>query len=105
GWREEPRFDELEGLLELAVALQLAPRLITGRAPFGNLIRGEPENEHVLRPNVVANLDIGPVQRAYRKRAAERELHVAGARGFHARGGDLLRQIGRRHDFLRERHI
>ena len=49
------------------------------------------------------DFDVGAVERADGERAVERELHVAGAGGFLARGGDLLGEIGRRDDALGER--
>ena len=49
-------------------------------------------------PDVLADLDIGAVQRADGDGPVERELHVAGAGGFHAGGRNLLGQVGRRHD-------
>ena len=54
-------------------------------------------------PDVLADLDIGAVQRADGQGPVERKLHVAGAGGFHAGGRNLLGQIGRRHDRLGKR--
>ena len=54
-------------------------------------------------PDGVADLDVGPVQRANRQRAVERELHVAGPRSLLARRRDLHRQVGGRDDRLRQR--
>ena len=51
---------------------------------------------------MVADLDIGAVERAHGERAVQRQLHVAGARSLHAGGGDLLRQIGAGDDRLGE---
>ena len=56
-------------------------------------------------PTAVADFDIGAVERADRQRAVERQLHVAGARGLHPGGRDLLRQIGGRDDHLGEADI
>ena len=56
-------------------------------------------------PDAVANLDVGAVERADGQRAVQSELHVAGAGGLHAGGRNLLRQIGRRDDVLREADI
>ncbi|KAF1853432.1 hypothetical protein Lal_00041062 [Lupinus albus] len=66
--------------------------------------RVEAEDEDVVRADMVLDLDVGAVQRADRQRAVEGELHVAGARGFETRRRDLLRQVGRRDDRLREAH-
>ena len=59
---------------------------------------GQTEQEEVLGARLLADLDVGAVQRADGQRAVEHELHVPGSRGLLARGRDLLRQIGRRVD-------
>src|SRR5690606_33153147 len=51
------------------------------------------------------DLDIGAVERAYGQCAVERELHVSGARGFHAGRGNLLGQVGGRYHDLGDAHI
>ena len=56
----------------------LAPALL-------HLMRLQPEDEDIVRADVLADLDIGAVERADGQRAVERELHVARAGGFHAR--------------------
>ena len=43
--------------------------------------------------------------RADGERAIERELHVPGSRGLHAGGRDLLRQLSRRDDRLRQTDV
>ena len=57
-----------------------------------HLVGGEAEQEEVLVPDGVADLDVGAVERAERERAVERELHVAGPGGLLAGGGDLHRR-------------
>ena len=54
-------------------------------------------------PTSSQDLDVGPIERADRDRAVELELHVAGAGSFRAGERDLLAQIGRGNDPLRER--
>ena len=54
---------------------------------------------------MIADFDIGAVKRADGQRAVQRELHVAGAGGFHARGRNLLRQVGGGNDHLGEADI
>jgi hypothetical protein len=54
---------------------------------------------------MVADLDIGAVERADGQRAVQRELHVAGAGGFHAGGRDLLGEVGGRNDHFGEADI
>ena len=54
---------------------------------------------------MVANLDIGPVQCADGQCSVQRQLHITGSRRLHAGGRDLLREIRRGHDYLREGNI
>jgi hypothetical protein len=56
--------------------------------------RVQAEQEEVLGADLLADLDVGAVQRADGQRAVHRELHVAGARGLLAGGRDLLGQVG-----------
>src|SRR5262249_26220206 len=63
------------------------------------------EDRDVLGADVVADFDIGAVERADGHRAVQRELHVAGAGGLHAGGGDLLGEIGGGDDHLRQAYI
>ncbi len=67
--------------------------------------RRQAEDEDVGIADEVAHLDIGAVERADRQRAVERHLHVAGARGFHARRRDLLGEIDRGNDHFREADV
>ena len=71
--------------------------------PLRHLLGGQAEDEDILGADMLADLDIGAVQRADGERAVERKLHVAGAGRFHAGGRNLLGQIGRRNDRLGER--
>src|SRR5882762_2179799 len=102
--REESRLDEFQGALEFGVGVEFAPGLVV-RAPRRDLFRRKPENEHVLRSDMVADLDIGSVQRADGQRSVQRQLHIAGTRRLHTGRGNLLRQVRRRHDSLRERDV
>ena len=54
---------------------------------------------------MVADFDIGAVERADGQRAVQRELHVAGAGGFHAGGRNLLGEVGGGNDHLGEADI
>ena len=58
----------------------------------------------MLITDLLADLDVGTVVGADGERTVERELHVAGTRGFGARRGDLLGEIGPGHHLLRHRH-
>ena len=51
---------------------------------------------------MLQHFDIRPVQRADGQRTVKGKLHVTGAGRFRPRRGDLLREIGRRNDQLRE---
>jgi hypothetical protein len=73
---------------------------IAAGAPLLHLGGRQAKQEEILRPDLLADLDVGPVHRAYRQRPVHLELHVAGARGFLACGRDLLRQVRRRIDAL-----
>ena len=70
------------------------PREALARRCF-DLVGGQAEDEDVVGSDVLADFDVGAVERADRERAVERELHVAGAGGFHAGGRDLLGKVGR----------
>ena len=91
------------------VQLRIRPGDLGRRVPAPavgrDLLGRQAEDEDVLRADLLADLDVGAVERADRERAIQRQLHVAGARRFHARRRDLLREIRRRHDALRERHV
>src|SRR5262249_25114797 len=50
----------------------------------------KPKMNIVLCADVVANLDIRPVQRADRERTVQGKLHVASAGSFHSRRRNLL---------------
>ena len=61
------------------------------RLDFG---RGQAEDEDVVVADQIADLDVGAVERADGQRAVQRHLHVAGAGGLHAGGGNLLGEVG-----------
>jgi len=69
--------------------LQLGPLL----AQLGDLVGPVPEDEHVVLPNLLGNLHVGPVHGAHYEGAVHGELHVAGARRLRARRADVLRQL------------
>jgi hypothetical protein len=78
--------------------------VVAGADRRRDLLGGEAEEEEVLRPHRVTELDVGPVQRPHGERAVERELHVPRAGRLLARGGDLLRDVRGRDDPLGEAH-
>src|SRR5690606_14364369 len=53
-----------------------------------------PEDEHVVVADLFAHFHVGAVQGADGEGPVEGELHIAGAGGFHAGGGNLLGQVG-----------
>ena len=64
-----------------------------------------PNRKKFSAPDLLANLDVGAVERADGERAVQRELHVAGAGRLLAGGRDLLREIGGRVDRMRVLHV
>ena len=83
----------------------ICARLVAVGAALGDLLGGQAEDDDVVVADALLDLDIGAVERADGDRAVQRELHVAGAGGFHAGGRDLLGQIGRRHHDLGQADI
>jgi hypothetical protein len=49
-----------------------------------------PKRKKFSSPDLLADFDVGAVERADGQSAVEGELHVAGAGGLLAGGGDLL---------------
>ena len=99
--REEAAADQVQHLGQHRIAR-------AGLHAAGSRCRHTSATCSVLWPNrkkfsgadLLADLHVRAVQRADGQRAVHRELHVAGAGGFLAGGGDLLGQIGRRVDAL-----
>ena len=60
----------------------------------------EAEDIDIIGADFLPDFNIDTVQGAHDGGAVERELHIARARGFHARSGDLFAQIGRRNDLF-----
>ena len=69
-------------------------------APHHHVHRLHAEDRDVFGADMVADLDVGAVERADGQRAVHHELHVAGAGRFLAGGGNLLRQIGAGTDYF-----
>ena len=84
-----PRASSGEAAMQARASWPSLRRLATASAV-------SPNRKKLSAPDMLADLDVGAVERADGERAVERELHVAGARGLHAGGRDLLRQVGRR---------
>ena len=99
---EEAGVDQVEHGLQLGILLVVVARPV---APLQlrYLWRGEAEEEEVVRADLVADLDVRPIQGADGERAVEGELHVAGAARFLAGSGDLLGEVRGGEDPLRQR--
>ena len=102
--REGAAADGLQHRLQARVPVVDAQRLVAAFAQRRDLVRTVAEDEDVFVADALADLDVGAVVGADGQRAVQRELHVAGARGLGAGGGDLLRQVGAGHDELGHRH-
>ena len=101
-WLKWPRLDQRDHALEVVVAGDHR-RGVVALAHRGDLLGGVAEEEEVLVAGLLADLDVGAVERADGQRAVHHELHVAGAGGLLAGGRDLLRQLGRGADLLHQR--
>ena len=86
--------NQLERLLELRVALELACRPVALLSEALGLLHRESKQKEVLCARFLADLDVRTVERADGERTVEHEFHVAGTGGFLAGGGDLLGQVG-----------
>ena len=78
--------------------------IVAFREQFGDLLDGVAKNEDVVIADFFMDLDVGSIKGADGDGAVEGELHVAGARGFFACCGDLLREVGCGNDALRKRN-
>jgi len=74
--------DQVDHFAQLRLAVVELQRLIAGGATRLHLGRRQAEQEEVLRPDFLADLDVGAVHGAYGQRAIHLEFHVAGAGGF-----------------------
>ncbi|OQA24790.1 MAG: hypothetical protein BWY59_02034 [Verrucomicrobia bacterium ADurb.Bin345] len=101
---EEPFPEQVHHALDLRILVVVGPRIAAaGCAQRLDLLHGLPEQEEVVRAHLLANLDVRAVERPDGQRAVQGELHVPGAAGLSARRADLLAQIARGDDALRER--
>ena len=94
--REEAAADEIDHLAEALIGRVVVRRPVAVRLQRHHLLGVQPEQEEILRTDLIAQLDIGAIQGADGERTVHRELHVAGAGGLFARGGDLFGEIGGR---------
>src|SRR6478609_7935558 len=98
--REHARSHLLERLLKCGRGGDDIAHVDALAAPGIHLVRREPEDEDILRTDMLEDFHIGPVERADRQCSVERQLHVAGARRLHARRRDLLGKVSRGNDGL-----
>ena len=94
--RKRAGSDQIKDAAQLRVLFVDGVRVVAARPQCADLFRGKPEQKEILGSDLVANLDIGAIQRADGESAIERELHVAGAARLHSGRRYLLREIGRR---------
>jgi hypothetical protein len=81
-------------------AVQTHPRLVKA----SGLAQGFADYDDDVAAHPLADLDVGAIEGADREGAIEGHLHVAGAGGLHAGGGDLLGEVHRRIDALAQLH-
>ena len=101
--REVVRTDPVDDGIQFLVGGVDIAGLVTLPPEFLHLPDGHAEDEDILLSDLLADLHIGTVQGADGQRAVERELHVPGSGGLLAGRGDLLGEVGGRHDPLGER--
>ena len=101
---EVARADQVDRLLGDRVVFQPGQGVIAVAVDLGQLVGGVAEEEEVVLAHPLADFDVGAVEGADREGAVESHLHVAGAGGLHAGGGNLLGEIHRGIDPLAQLH-
>jgi hypothetical protein len=91
--------NEIEGFAGLRL-IPVVPERIVPAAASGHLLRGQAEQKEIFLPGLFGHLDRGPVAGTDRQSAVYHELHVAGAAGFVAGGGNLLGDVACRDQAL-----
>ena len=92
--------DQVDDPPQQGVGGVAGPGVVAGGLEARRLGLRQAEDEHVVPPDRLADLDVGPVHGADGQGAVEGELHVPGPGGLGARRGDLLREVARREDAL-----
>ncbi len=90
--------------MQLFILFVIVTRVIAPFTQGFDLRRGITENEDVLFTDVIQHFNVGPIQRTDGQRAIQRKLHITGAGRLRPCGRDLLREIGRRNNDLRQAH-
>ena len=83
--REESRLESIDRAFQFRIRTHHLRRRVPLRASCGDFFGRHAEDKDVFRTHGIANLDVGAVERADGQRTIERELHIAGAGGFHGR--------------------
>ena len=86
----------MHGLAHERLVFQPGHGVIAVAVEFFDLAGVMAKQEEVLSAHLLADFDVGAIEGADREGPIEGHLHVAGAGGFLAGGGDLLGEIGRR---------
>ena len=100
-----PTANKMQHRRQLRICAQDIAGHIARASPRHHLVRGQSEYEDVVRAHMFSNFNVGAIQGADGEGAVQRQLHVACAARLKASGGNLLREIGRRHHLLRERNV
>src|SRR6476469_5200421 len=95
--------DQLERSARLGLVL-IVPSWIVTAAAARNLVGGQAEQEEVIFAGGGSHLDRRTVAGTDRERAVHHELHVARAARLVPRRRDLLRDVARGYQPLRDRH-
>ena len=93
----------IQAPLHLGIVADIALGHIALPLQCSSLIGMEAEEEHVLIAQHIVHLHVGAVQSTHGEGTVHHELHVAGAAGLLAGGGDLLAHLAGGHQLLRQR--
>jgi len=98
---EETGVDQVDHFTQVRVRFVVGAGSVTQAPDFLDLGGSHSEQEEVLVADLLANFDVGAVERADGQRAVHLELHVARPRGLLAGKRDLFGQVGSRKDEVR----
>ena len=96
---EEVGPDQVDCCAHLVIRIDEIVRIVVA-SHCRNLGLGVSEDEAVLEPCLLGDLDVGSVQGSDGQRSVEHELHVSGSGSLKACSGDLLGEVGCRDDVL-----
>jgi len=92
--------DRMDGLCQFPIAFDHLGRIVPACAFQRDFFSRQAKDHDVVAAHALHDFNIGAIQRADRQRAVQRKFHITRARCFHARGRNLLRQIGCRNDLF-----